>query len=88
MENPLEFLKGINELLETNGFAILSCPPYFKFENLSLSYRKYKWWYNDYPPHHLNRFKPWTLYYGLKLAGFEEVVIFTEPLLMEQLLRA
>lgn len=81
VEKPLEFLKGIYELLEDNGFAILSCPPYFKFENLALSYRKYKWWYNDYPPHHINRFKPWTLYYGLKLAGFEEVVVFTEPLL-------
>ncbi len=81
VENPLEFLKGIYALLERDGFAILSCPPYFKFENLSLSYRKYKWWYGDYPPNHLNRFKPWTLYYGLKLAGFEEVVIFTEPLL-------
>lgn len=81
VEKPFEFLKGIYDLLEENGFAILSCPPYFKFENMSLSYRKYKWWYGDYPPNHLNRFKPWTLYYGLKLVGFEEVVVFTEPLL-------
>ncbi len=81
VEEPLEFLKGIYELLEEDGFLLLSCPPYFKFENLALGYRKYKWWDNDYPPHHLNRFKPWTLYYGLKLAGFSEVVIFTEPLL-------
>ncbi len=81
VEKPLEFLKGIYELLEENGFVILSCPPYFKFENLALSYRKYKWWYGDFPPNHINRFKPWTLFYGLKLSGFEEVVIFTEPLL-------
>ena len=81
VERPFEFLKGIYELLEDKGFVILSCPPYFKFENLALSYRKYKWWYGDFPPNHLNRFKPWTLYYGLKLAGFEEVVVFTEPLL-------
>ena len=81
VEKPLEFLKGICELLEDNGFVIISCPPYFKFENMALGYRKYKWWHNDYPPHHINRFKPWTLFYGLKLAGFEEVVIFTEPLI-------
>ncbi|MCM8820146.1 MAG: methyltransferase domain-containing protein, partial [Candidatus Omnitrophica bacterium] len=81
VEKPLEFLKGIYELLEENGFALISCPPYFKFENLSLGYRKYKWWFNDYPPHHITRFKPWTLFYALKLAGFREVVIFTEPLL-------
>lgn len=81
VEKPLKFLKDIYQLLEENGFLILSCPPYFKFENLSLGYRKYKWWGNDYPPHHINRFKPWTLFYGLKLAGFKEVVIFTEPLL-------
>ncbi|MCX7872906.1 MAG: class I SAM-dependent methyltransferase, partial [Caldimicrobium sp.] len=81
VEEPLKFLREIYEHLEEGGFAILSCPPYFKFENLALGYRKYKWWYNDYPPHHLNRFKPWTLYYALKLASFEEVVVFTEPLL-------
>lgn len=81
VEEPLKFLKGIYDLLEEGGFAIISCPPYFKFENTALGYRKYKWWGNDYPPHHLNRFKPWTLFYGSKLAGFKEVVIFTEPLL-------
>lgn len=81
VEEPLKFLKGIYDLLEEEGFVILSCPPYFKFENLAKGYQKYKWWHNDYPPHHLNRFKPWTLFYGLKLAGFEEVFIFTEPLL-------
>jgi len=81
IENPLEFLKGIYNLLDNDGFVLLSCPNYFKFENLSFTYRKYKWWQADFPPNHVSRFKPWTLYYGLKLAGFEEVVIFTEPLL-------
>ncbi|MFN3406947.1 MAG: methyltransferase domain-containing protein [Caldimicrobium sp.] len=81
VEEPLKFLKDIYNLLEEGGFLILSTPPYFKFENLALSYRKYKWWFNDYPPHHLNRFKPWTIYYGLKKVGFTEVVVFTEPLL-------
>lgn len=81
VEEPLKFLKDIFDHLEEGGLTIISCPPYFKFENLSLGYRKYKWWGNDYPPHHLNRFKPWTLFYGLKLAGFNEVVVFTEPLL-------
>ncbi|WP_448583514.1 methyltransferase domain-containing protein [Thermocrinis sp.] len=81
LEEPFKFLKDIYDLLEEGGFVILSCPPYFKFENMALSYRRYKWWYGDYPPNHINRFKPWTLFYGLKLAGFEEAVIFTEPLL-------
>ncbi|HBT03397.1 MAG: Methyltransferase type 12 [Thermodesulfobacterium sp. 37_54] len=81
VENPLTFLKEIYELLEEGGATIISCPPYFAFKHLAKSYLKYQWWGNDYPPHHLNRFKPWTLYYGLKLAGFDEVVIFTEPLI-------
>ncbi|QER41742.1 methyltransferase domain-containing protein [Thermodesulfobacterium sp. TA1] len=81
LEEPFVFLKELYELLEDGGFAILSCPPYFAFRYLANSYLKYQWWGHDYPPHHLNRFKPWTLYYGLKLAGFEEVVVFTEPLI-------
>ncbi|MCU4138264.1 MAG: ADP-heptose:LPS heptosyltransferase [Thermodesulfobacteria bacterium] len=81
VEKPLEFLQGIYNLLDDIGFLLLSCPNYFKFENLALTYRKYKWWQADFPPNHISRFKLWTLYYGLKLAGFEEVVIFTEPLL-------
>ncbi|MCX8041452.1 MAG: methyltransferase domain-containing protein [Thermodesulfobacteriaceae bacterium] len=81
VENPFKFLKDIYQFLEEGGFTILSCPPYFAFRNLAKNYQKYQWWGHDYPPHHLNRFKPWTLYYGLKLAGFTEVVIFTEPLL-------
>lgn len=81
VKEPLKFIKDIYDLLEEDGFLVLSCPPYFKFKNLSLGYRKYEWWGNDYPPHHINRFRPWTLFYGLKLAGFQEVVIFTEPLL-------
>ena len=81
VEKPLEFLQGIYNLLDDIGFFLLSCPNYFKFENLALTYRKYKWWQADFPPNHISRFKLWTLYYGLKLAGFEEVVIFTEPLL-------
>lgn len=81
VEKPFEFLKELYKLLENNGFAILSCPPYFALRYLSKSYLKYQWWFHDYPPHHLNRFKPWTLFYGLKLVGFEEVVVFTEPLL-------
>ena len=81
LEEPMKFLNEIYSMLEEGGFVILSCPPYFKFENMALSYRKFKWWHNDYPPHHINRFKPWTLFYALKLAGFKEVVVFTEPLL-------
>jgi len=81
VEKPLKHVRGTSQPTFPSGGLILSCPPYFKFENLSLGYRKYKWWGNDYPPHHINRFKPWTLFYGLKLAGFKEVVIFTEPLL-------
>ncbi len=81
VEEPFVFLKNTYELLEENGFAIISCPPYFKFKNLAKSYEKFRWFENDFPPHYINRFKLWTLYYGLKLAGFEEVVIFTEPLL-------
>lgn len=81
VEKPFEFLKGIYELLERDGFVIISTPPYFAFRNLAKSYLKYQWWEQDYPPHHLNRLKPWTIYYGLKLVGFEEVVVFTEPFL-------
>lgn len=81
VEYPLEFLREIHNLLDKPGFILLSCPNYFKFENHALTYRKFKWWQADFPPNHISRFKFWTLYYGLKLAGFEEVVIFTEPLL-------
>jgi len=81
VHEPMKFLKDIYSLLENDGFLILSCPPFYKFENTALGYRKYKWWYNDYPPHHVTRWKPWSLHYVLKKAGFEEVHIFTEPLL-------
>jgi len=86
VEDPLNFLKNIYELLEENGFALISTPPYFKFENTALGYRKYKWWGVDYPPVHLTCWKPWTLFYALKLVGFSEIIIFTEPLLMGTIL--
>lgn len=78
---PSEFLEDIYSLLADRGILILSCPPFYKFENTAKGYRKYKWWYNDYPPHHVTRWKPWTLHYALKKVGFSEVHIFTEPLL-------
>jgi len=81
VDNPCKFLKDIYSMLEKNGFLLLSCPPFYKFENMALGYRKYKWWFHDYPPHHLTRWKPWTLFYILKSIGFSEVFIFTEPLI-------
>ncbi|MEJ5226425.1 methyltransferase domain-containing protein [Thermodesulfovibrio sp.] len=79
--NPIDFLSENFSLLNDGGLLILSCPPFYKFENTARGYRKYKWWYNDYPPHHVTRWKPWTLHYALKKVGFSEVHIFTEPLL-------
>jgi len=82
VEEPMKFLQGIYDLLEEEeGYLLLSCPPFYKFENLAKGYRKFKWWYNDFPPHHLTRWKPWTLFYALKRAGFSQVFIFTEPLI-------
>ena len=81
VDNPCKFLKDIYSMLENDGFLLLSCPPFYKFENLALGYRKYKWWFHDYPPHHLTRWKPWTLFYALKSIGFSEVFTFTEPLI-------
>nr|NAZ29816.1 methyltransferase domain-containing protein [Caldimicrobium sp.] len=82
VEEPMKFLQGIYELLEDDeGYLLLNCPPFYKFENLAKGYRKFKWWYNDFPPHHLTRWKPWTLFYALKRAGFSQVFIFTEPLI-------
>jgi ADP-heptose:LPS heptosyltransferase/2-polyprenyl-3-methyl-5-hydroxy-6-metoxy-1,4-benzoquinol methylase len=82
VEEPMKFLQGIYELLEDDeGYLLLSCPPFYKFENLAKGYRKFKWWYGDYPPNHLTRWKPWTLFYALKRAGFSQVYIFTEPLI-------
>jgi ADP-heptose:LPS heptosyltransferase/SAM-dependent methyltransferase len=82
VEEPMKFLLGIYELLEDDeGYLLLSCPPFYKFENLAKGYRKFKWWHNDFPPNHLTRWKPWTLFYALKRAGFSQVFIFTEPLI-------
>jgi len=82
VEEPMKFLQGIYKLLEDDeGYLLLSCPPFYKFENLAKGYRKFKWWFWDYPPHHLTRWKPWTLFYALKRAGFSQVYIFTEPLI-------
>lgn len=81
VHEPLKFLKDIYNLLENDGFLILSCPPFYNFENTAKGYRKYKWWLHDYPPHHVTRWKPWSLHYALKKAGFDEVHIFTEPLI-------
>jgi len=73
-------------MLEDNGFLLLSCSHFYKFENMALGYRKYKWWGDDFPPHHLTRWKPWTLFYALKFIGFSEVFIFTEPLIPKKVL--
>lgn len=81
VSEPIKFLRDIFSLLHDNGILILSCPPYYKFENTARGYRKYKWWYNDYPPNHVTRWKPWTLHHALKKVGFSEVHIFTEPLI-------
>jgi len=82
VEEPMKFLQGIYELLEEEeGYLLLSCPPFYKLENLAKGYRKFKWWHNDFPPNHLTRWKPWTLFYALKRAGFSQVFIFTEPLI-------
>lgn len=81
VHEPMKFLSDIYLLLKEDGILILSCPPFYKFENTAKGYRKYKWWYNDYPPHHVTRWKPWTLHYALKKAGFDEVHLFTEPLI-------
>ena len=82
VEEPMKFLQGIYDLLEEEeGYLLLSCPPFYKFENLAKGYRKFKWWHNDFPPNHLTRWKPWTLFYALKRAGFSQVFIFTEPLI-------
>lgn len=86
VSDPYGFLKDIFDLLEEGGFLILSCPPYYKFENLALSYRKFKWWYGDYPPNHITRWKPWTLHYALKKVGFSQVYLFTEPFIPGTLL--
>ncbi len=84
--DPMAFLKSVYELLREGGMFIMSCPPFYKFENTALGYRKYKWWYGDYPPNHVTRWKYWTLHYALKKAGFKEVHIFTEPFLPGTLL--
>jgi ADP-heptose:LPS heptosyltransferase/2-polyprenyl-3-methyl-5-hydroxy-6-metoxy-1,4-benzoquinol methylase len=82
VEEPMKFLQGIYELLvDDEGYLLLSCPPFYDFENLAKGYRKFKWWFWDFPPHHLTRWKPWTLFYALKRAGFSQVYIFTEPLI-------
>lgn len=79
--DPMKFLKKIHSLLDDSGVLVLSCPPFYKFENTAKGYRKYKWWHNDYPPNHVTRWKAFTLHYALKKAGFDEVHIFTEPLI-------
>ncbi|GAB6182479.1 methyltransferase domain-containing protein [Thermodesulfovibrio hydrogeniphilus] len=81
VHEPLNFLQEIFNLLEEGGILLLSCPPFYKFENISHGYRKFKWWFNDYPPHHVTRWKLWTLYYALKKVGFSEIHLFTEPLI-------
>lgn len=81
VHEPEKFLKDIYSFLDEDGIFIMSCPPFYKFENIARGYRKYKWWYGDYPPNHVTRWKPWTLHYALKKAGFGEVHVFTEPLL-------
>jgi len=82
VDEPIKFLQGLFELLEEDeGYLLLSCPPYYNFENLAKGYRKFKWWFWDFPPHHVTRWKPWTLHQALKRVGFSEVHIFTEPLI-------
>ncbi|MCS7214566.1 MAG: methyltransferase domain-containing protein [Thermodesulfovibrio sp.] len=81
VHEPSKFLQNLYSLLDKDGILILSCSPFYKFENTARGYRKYKWWHNDYPPNHVTRWKPWSLHYAIKKAGFEQIHMFTEPLL-------
>jgi len=82
VEEPMEFLRDIYNILdEEEGYLFTSFPCFYKFEHLAKGYGKFKWWFGDYPPNHLTRCKPWTLFYALKRAGFSQVFIFTEPLI-------
>ncbi len=86
LDNPLKFLQDVYSMLEEKGFLLLSCSSFYKFENLAKGCKKYKWWIADFPPHHLTRWKFWTLFYALKSAGFSKIFVFTEPLISETLL--
>lgn len=86
LPDPFGFLREIWKLLDHQGLLILSCPPFYKFENLARGYQKFKWWGTDYPPNHLTRWKPWTLHHALKQAGFAEIYFSTEPFLPGTLL--
>ena len=86
LQDPKSFFQDVYNMLEDKGIFLMSCPMFYSFENLAKGYRKYKWWLPDYPPNHLTRWKPWTLYYALKQTGFSKIFIFTEALIPDSVL--
>ncbi len=80
-EKPLKFLKEFFSLLKEPGILILSVPAFYSFPRQCEGEKRYLWWLPDYPPHHLTRWKPWTLEFALKKVGFKHLYLFTEPLI-------
>ncbi len=86
LDKPMEFLEDSYSLLDEDGVLILSCPSLYKFEHMGRGIRRYRWWTADFPPHHLTRWRFWTLFYALKTVGFSTLFVFSNPILNEDLM--
>jgi len=80
LDNPLDFIKNINQLLKDNGTIIMSTPCRERIlPNL---------WQSDFPPHHLTRWNEKAISNLFKKIGFKVIrVYYTDQLkfLMESL---
>jgi len=80
-KDPLSILKNLYSKLKESGILITSTLSYSAFPYQIKGFKKYLWWNPCYPPKGINRWKPSTLFFALKKAGFSTVKVFTSPLL-------
>ena len=80
-KEPLSTLKNFYSRLKENGILIVSVLSYSAFPYQIKGFKKYLWWNPCYPPKGINRWKPSTLFFALKRAGFPVAKVFTSPLL-------
>ncbi|NPA40543.1 MAG: methyltransferase type 12 [Thermodesulfobacteria bacterium] len=78
-EEPLEVLKIFYSKLEDSGILLTTTLSYSAFPYQVKGFKKYLWWKPCYPPRGLVRWKPTTLFFALKRAGFSQVKVFTSP---------
>jgi len=78
-KEPLKVLKTFYEKLKEGGVVITCTTSYSAFPHQAKGFKKFIWWDPCFPPKGFVRWKPSTLLFAIKKAGFPEAKVFTTP---------